>query len=43
MTEILATGRADRRKPEGRRIKKHSVRTDMTPMVDLGFLLIAFL
>ena len=42
MTEILATGREDRRKAGVRRQKKHNLRTDMTPMVDLGFLLITF-
>ena len=42
MTEILATGRDDRRKAGVRRLTKPNPRTDMTPMVDLGFLLITF-
>jgi biopolymer transport protein ExbD len=41
MAEIIAT--ADSRKRPGvQRGKKHSLKTDMTPMVDLGFLLITF-
>lgn len=42
MAEILATGSGDRRRPGVGRMKRHGVRTDMTPMVDLGFLLITF-
>src|SRR5258705_5497897 len=42
MAEILETGIDHRRRPGVRRMKKHSLRTDMTPMVDLGFLLITF-
>jgi biopolymer transport protein ExbD len=42
MTEILATTNDHRRRPGVRRMKRHSIRTDMTPMVDLGFLLITF-
>lgn len=41
MAEILQS--ADTRKRPGvRRGKRHSLKTDMTPMVDLGFLLITF-
>ncbi len=42
MAEILATGIDHRRRAGVKRMKKHSLRTDMTPMVDLGFLLITF-
>jgi len=42
MAEILATHNDYRRRPGVRRMKKRSLRTDMTPMVDLGFLLITF-
>jgi hypothetical protein len=41
MAEIT-TAVIDRRRRGVRRMKKHSLRTDMTPMVDLGFLLITF-
>jgi hypothetical protein len=39
MTEILTTG-AGRHRAGVRRIKKLNGKVDMTPMVDLGFLLI---
>jgi biopolymer transport protein ExbD len=42
MTEILPTGSDHRRRAGVRRMKKISLKTDMTPMVDLGFLLITF-
>jgi biopolymer transport protein ExbD len=42
MTEIVATGMANRRRVGVPRMKKYNVKTDMTPMVDLGFLLITF-
>jgi biopolymer transport protein ExbD len=41
MTEIFATGNS-RRRAGMSHTKKLSVKIDMTPMVDLGFLLIAF-
>ncbi|MFI5132098.1 MAG: ExbD/TolR family protein [Chitinophagales bacterium] len=42
MSEILPTGNNHRRVAGVRRMKRHNLRTDMTPMVDLGFLLITF-
>ncbi len=46
MAEINAAGNDSslpgRKRAGVRRGKRHSLRTDMTPMVDLGFLLIAF-
>jgi biopolymer transport protein ExbD len=42
MTEILPTSCEFGQHRRHRTMKKHSVRTDMTPMVDLGFLLITF-
>jgi biopolymer transport protein ExbD len=42
MSEILASTTDSRRRPGVGQVKRHSVRTDMTPMVDLGFLLITF-
>lgn len=41
MTEINAIN-AGRRRPGVSRQKKHPLKTDMTPMVDLGFILITF-
>jgi biopolymer transport protein ExbD len=42
MTEILTTTSSHRRRAGVGRMKRHNLRTDMTPMVDLGFLLITF-
>jgi biopolymer transport protein ExbD len=42
MTELIQLSRVQKRRPGSRRIQKENPKTDMTPMVDLGFLLIAF-
>lgn len=42
MTEINPVSTGGRRRRGVSRPKKHSLRTDMTPMVDLGFILITF-
>jgi len=42
MAEIQLTDNGARRRPGFYRTKKLKIRIDMTPMVDLGFLLIAF-
>jgi biopolymer transport protein ExbD len=42
MTDIQSTESGTRRRPGYSRAKKLKIRVDMTPMVDLGFLLIAF-
>lgn len=42
MAQINDAPQIHRRKAGVRPVKKHNLRTDMTPMVDLGFLLIAF-
>jgi biopolymer transport protein ExbD len=40
--EMIYTAVNEGRKAGVRRMQKHSLKTDMTPMVDLGFLLITF-
>lgn len=40
--EIINTAIDEGRRAGVRRIQKHNLKTDMTPMVDLGFLLITF-
>ena len=42
MAEIIDEPIRKGRRAGVRRVKKHTLKTDMTPMVDLGFLLIAF-
>lgn len=42
MTDITGSPVTGRKKAGVRYLRKHSLKTDMTPMVDLGFLLISF-
>src|SRR3990172_1868698 len=42
MAEIIESGGGGKGKHSKRRAKKHSAHVDMTPMVDLGFLLLTF-
>jgi biopolymer transport protein ExbD len=42
MTEIISAENTPKRGPKFGKLKKRSIRIDMTPMVDLGFLLITF-
>lgn len=42
MTETNCSPVLSRQRPGIRNRRKHSLRTDMTPMVDLGFLLVTF-